>query len=505
MLCFVFSACDGDTTEAVVQGQPEQSPGQTSQQSPGTPQDSGADSAAESTSDSPVYAHHADPDLLPVFDPWEGDLPGMVERRMIRALVPWSDTYFYLDGPDQKGITYEALKIFEKWVNKQVDTGPVKLHVVILPVRRDQLLEFVEQGRGDIALGGITITEERLESIDFTDPISKPINELVVEAPNAQSLSGIDDLAGREVHIRKSSSYWQSLEALNNSFENRGLAPVGMTAVDEHLSTEDLMQMANADAVSYTIADSEVATFWANALVDVRVREDIVVRKGAYYGWAFRKDSPDLKSLLNRFVKEHRQGTLIANVIINRYLKDTSRLVSIKGDEQQERMQQVKQYFDQYAPEHDFDALMMLAQGFQESRLDQSRKSHRGAVGVMQLLPSTAADPAVGIDDISTAENNILAGIRYMAWIRNTYFDDPELDGFNQTALAFASYNAGPNRVRGLRRKAETRGLDRNVWFDNVELIAAEEIGRETVDYVANIYKYYVAFSLSQQLQEQRQ
>jgi membrane-bound lytic murein transglycosylase MltF len=306
----------------------------------------------------------------------------------------------------------------------------------------------------------------------------------VVEAPNAQSLSGIDDLAGREVHIRESSSYWQSLEGLNNSFENRGLAPVGMTAVDEHLSTEDLMQMANADAVSYTIADSEVATFWANALVDVRVREDIVVRKGAYYGWAFRKDSPDLKSLLNRFVKEHRQGTLIANVIINRYLKDTSRLVSIKGDEQQERMQQVKQYFDQYAPEHDFDALMMLAQGFQESRLDQSRKSHRGAVGVMQLLPSTAADPAVGIDDISTAENNILAGIRYMA---------------------FASYNAGPNRVRGLRRKAETRGLDRNVWFDNVELIAAEEIGRETVDYVANIYKYYMAFSLSQQLQEQRQ
>lgn len=120
----------------------------------------------------------------------------------------------------------------------------------------------------------------------------------------------------------------------------------------------------------------------------------------------------------------------------------------------------------------------------------------------MQLLPSTAASPEVGIEDISTADNNILAGIRYMDWIRKTYFDDPELDEFNRTALAFASYNAGPNRIRGLRRKTAERGLDPNVWFENVEILAAEEIGSETVDYVANIYKYYMAYRLSEMRSE---
>jgi membrane-bound lytic murein transglycosylase MltF len=459
----------------------------------------GAPSADAPAAEGPLYAYSSDHADLKIFDPWLGDLPGMVERRMVRALVPWSDTYYYLDGPEQRGISFEALTLFEKWLNEELGSGTVRMHVVILPVRRDQMLEFIAEGRGDLALGGITITEQRAELVDFTDPISKEISEWVIEGSTAAPLQGIDDLSGREVHVRASSSYWQSLEALNADFAQRELAPVQLKAADEYLSTEDLMQMANAGAVSYTVADSEIAAFWANAFPDLRVREDIAIREGARYGWVLRKNSPELKSLLNRFVNANRMGTLTANVIINRYLKDTSRLHSIQGEEDQQRMRKVYQYFEAAAPEYEFEALMMLAQGFQESRLDQSRRSHRGAVGIMQLLPSTAADDAVGIDDISTAENNILAGIKYMAWIRDTYFDDPELDGFNRAALAFASYNAGPTRVRGLRERAAARGLDPNVWFDNVELIAAEEIGRETVDYVANIYKYYLAFKLAQE------
>jgi len=452
----------------------------------------------------PIYAHHPDQDLPRIFEPWKGDLQGMVDRRMIRALVPWSDTYYYLDGVEQRGISFEALGVFDKWLNQELGSDTVRIHVVILPVRRDQMLDFVAEGRGDIALGGITITERRAELVDFTDPISKEINEWLIEAPSAKEVESINDLSGREVHVRASSSYWESLQALNEDFERRGLEPIELKAANEYLSTEDLMQMANADALPYTVADSEIAAFWANALPEIRVREDVAIRQGARYGWALRKESPELKKLLNRFVNANRQGTLTANVIINRYLKDTSRLHSIHGEEEQKRVREVYQYFENTAPEYEFDTLMLLAQGFQESRLDQSMRSHRGAVGVMQLLPSTAADDAVGIADISTPGNNILAGVRYMAWIRDTYFDDPALDDFNKAALAFASYNAGPNRIRGLRQKAEARGLDPNVWFDNVELIAAEDIGRETVDYVANIYKYYLAFDLSRERDQQQ-
>lgn len=449
----------------------------------------------------PTNAYHA-PDLqVSVFDEWQGDLPDMVERRVIRALVPWSDTYYYLDGIKQRGIAFEALVEFEKWLNQELGSGTVKMHVVILPVRRDLLLPFVAEGRGDIALGGITVTEERSRLVDFTIPASREVQEWLVESADAPRLAGIDDLSGKEVHVRSSSSYWESLQAINRDFAARGLAAIDLQAADEYLSTEDLLQMVNAGAIPYSVADHEMARYWANVLPDMRVREDLVVRQGANYAWALRHDSPELKAMLDRFITGHRQGTLFGNVLANRYLKDSARLHSIHGEAERKRLQDVFQYFRTHSDAYDFDAVIMVAQGFQESRLDQSMRSHRGALGIMQLLPTTAADPAVGVPDISTAENNILAGIRYMAWIRDTYFDDPALDDFNKTALAFASYNAGPNRVARLRDKAAARGLDPNLWFENVELVAAEDIGRETVEYVANIYKYYIAFKLAEQRQ----
>ena len=140
----------------------------------------------------------------------------------------------------------------------------------------------------------------------------------------------------------------------------------------------------------------------------------------------------------------------------------------------------------------------------EESRLDQSLRSHRGAIGVMQLLPSTAADKSVGIPDIETIDRNVHAGVRYMRWIRDTYFADDDIDPINKTLFAFASYNAGPNRIARLRAEAEKRGLDPNTYFRNVELVIAQKVGRETVEYVSNIYKYYAAYKLMQVNEERR-
>jgi membrane-bound lytic murein transglycosylase MltF len=140
---------------------------------------------------------------------------------------------------------------------------------------------------------------------------------------------------------------------------------------------------------------------------------------------------------------------------------------------------------------------LIAAQGYQESQLDQSRRSQAGAIGIMQLLPATAADPKVGIADITEAEANVHAGVRYLNFLRTHYFDDPAIDRLNQTLLALAAYNAGPARTRGLREMAAAEGLDPNRWFNNVEVIAAREIGRETVQYVANIYKYYLTYRMA--------
>jgi len=166
-----------------------------------------------------------------------------------------------------------------------------------------------------------------------------------------------------------------------------------------------------------------------------------------------------------------------------------------------DKFQDTIHLFERYSSQYGFDHLMIAAQGYQESRLDQSARSHAGAVGIMQLLPTTAADKNVGMPDIGTAELNIHAGVKYLHFIRNRYFQEQGLNDLNASLFSFAAYNAGPARVRGLRNKAEQAGLDPNIWFNNVEMIAAKEIGRETVQYVSNIYKYYLAYSLMNERQ----
>jgi membrane-bound lytic murein transglycosylase MltF len=145
---------------------------------------------------------------------------------------------------------------------------------------------------------------------------------------------------------------------------------------------------------------------------------------------------------------------------------------------------------------YDFDWLGVAALAYQESRIDQSKRSHAGAVGVMQLLPSTAADRNVGIPNIEKIEDNIHAGVKYIRFIVDRYYAEEPMDRLNKRLFAFASYNAGPAKVARLRREARVMGLDPNVWFRNVEIVAAKRIGRETVQYVSNIYKYYIAYRL---------
>jgi membrane-bound lytic murein transglycosylase MltF len=152
--------------------------------------------------------------------------------------------------------------------------------------------------------------------------------------------------------------------------------------------------------------------------------------------------------------------------------------------------------FKKYSEQYDFDWLLMAAQGYQESGLDQSKRSHVGAIGVMQVMPATAKDKAVNIPDIENLESNIHAGIKYVRWMEDNFYDEPGISPLDKALFVFASYNAGPGRVAGLRKQAKAEGLDPNKWFNNVELVAAKKIGRETVTYVSNIYKYYLAYQM---------
>jgi membrane-bound lytic murein transglycosylase MltF len=440
---------------------------------------------------------HKDVDLPILTENWTGDFDGMMERRSVRVLTVYGLGKYYIDNGREKGLTYELFKMFEDSLNKRLGMKHVRIHVIFIPVARDELIPALLEGRGDIAAAALTITPERDELIDFSDPMTRELTEVLVTGPSAPAISSIDDLAGKMIYVRRSSSYFSSLEALNRLFREQGKEEITLFEVSEFLEDEDILEMVNSGAVNWTVVDDYKAEIWAPVLENLTVRKDIVFREGGRLAFGIRENSPQLLEVLNEFAKTHRQGTLKGNILINRYIDDFDWSQNALSAEDYARFEQTVSVFEKYGNQYGIDYLIVTAQGYQESQLKQSARSSAGALGIMQLLPTTAADPNVGISDISDVDSNIHAGVKYLDFIRNRYFNDPGIDDFNKTLFALAAYNAGPARVAKLRKRAEKEGYDPNRWFDNVEIIAAKEIGRETVQYVANILKYYVVYRLS--------
>ncbi len=369
------------------------------------------------------------------------------------------------------------------------------MNVAFIPVSRDQLIPALVEGRGDIAAANLTITPEREADVDFSTPFAGDVRELVVTGPTAPSVASLEDLSGKEVFVRESSSYHASLLALNERFRSEGLAPIRIEPADELLETEDILEMVSAGIVPITVADSYLAEFWAQIL-DITVHDDLAVREGGQIAWALRQDSPQLKEVMDAFAVSHGKGTLMGNILLKRYLRNTAYVKNSRADEDVARLRNAAELFRKYAAQYDLDWLLVAAQAYQESEIDQSVRSAAGAIGVMQVLSFTAADRNVNIPNIEEIENNIHAGVKYMRFMMDRYFADQPMDDLNKGIFTLASYNAGPARVSRLREEAEENGLDPNVWFRNVEVIAAKRIGRETVQYVSNIYKYYVSYKL---------
>jgi len=438
-------------------------------------------------------------------EPWIGDFNKMAEKRQIRVLVVYSKTFYFLDHGRQRGISYDLLKEFEKYVNKKLKTKTLKVNVVFIPVRRDELIPGLAKGLGDMAVANLTITPQRLKHIDFSNPLLTGVKELLVTGPAAPPVTSVDDLAGQEIHVRKSSSYYESLALLNETFKKAGKSQMKLIPPDEAFEDEDLLEMVNAGLIPMIVMDRHKAQFWTQIFDKIQVHSDIAVRTGGEIAWAFRKNSPQLKAIVNEFVKGHKKGSLIGNMLFKRYLKSTKYVKNSLSKDELQKFQQMVEFFKHYAEQYDFDYLMMAAQAYQESGLNQSAKSHAGAVGVMQLLPSTAADRNVNIPEIEKLENNIHAGTKYMRFIINRYYKDESMDDVNKMLFAFASYNAGPAKVNRLRKKTVKMGLDPNVWFHNVEVAASKVIGRETVQYVSNIYKYYIAYRMITEQRERKQ
>ena len=429
------------------------------------------------------------------FERHTGDLDEMVKRGSIRALVLYSRSgFFYVDGKPE-GISYEALEYFEQFVNQKLRTTQ-QVQVTFIPVRPDQLESYLNEGIGDLIAYPVAMTPERAQQVAFSVPIQTDVKQILVTGKDFGPVSSLQDLGGKKVFVNPIATYYGNLEKVNESLRKQGKPPILIESADKNLLDEDLMEMVNAGILPATVTITERAKLWASVFHNITPQPNIVIADQEDLAWAVRKNNPKFKELVDEFVKTHAAGTSFGNTLMRRYLESNQWITNPTNEEQIKKFNELANFFKTYSSQYGFDYLMVVAQGYQESMLNQAARSPGGAVGVMQVKPSTAAAPPISIPDVMTAENNIHAGVKLLNSIAENYFSDPKIDPMNRLLLTFAAYNAGPNRIAELRKEAPTQGLDPNIWFGNVELMVSEKVGQTTAQYVSNIYKYYVAYKL---------
>lgn len=431
------------------------------------------------------------------FGKYTDDLDAMLKRRNIRALVILNPIDFFYSGGHPMGVEYEALRDLEKYVNDKYKTGTFQVKVSFIPLRPDQVEAALIEGVGDIVAYPLVVTPERQQLVAFTVPLRGDVKQVIVSGPNFGTLGSVDDLSGKEVFVNPLTVAYQNLQGINDTLKKAGKPPIAIKAADKYLLDDDLIQMVSAGLIPATVTRSARAELWSQVLPDLRIQKDAVIASGQQAAWAVRKDNPQLKQLLDEFITPRAVGTSFGNTLLRRYLQNTEWVKNSTSPEELKKFEALSAIFKQYAGQYDFDYLMIMAQGYQESLLDQSKRNPSGSVGIMQVIPKNAAASPINIPNVTTADKNIEAGVKMLRDIEDRYFNDPNLNPVDKTLMVFASYNAGPNRIARLRKEAADNGLDPNKWFGNVELMVAKDVGQETVNYVSNIYKYYIAYKLA--------
>ncbi|MDG2996998.1 lytic transglycosylase F [Vibrio parahaemolyticus] len=433
-------------------------------------------------------------------EPYVGDLEKLKEKKAIRILVSADLGFYYIQNGKPKGIISELIYELERYLRKNKKT----IDIQVIPVARNELIPKLIAGYGDVIVSNLTITNERKDQITFSDPVRENVSEIIVTNRKYSNIKTVDDLSGLDVWVRQSSSYHKSLTKVNNYFSIQNKPLINILFLDEIIQDYEILDMISVGIIDVTVLDRHKSGMWGNIFPGVTFHHQITIRENAQIAWGIRQNSPQLEDAVNKFIKEVRIGTLFGNVVNERYLENDKWLRKFLNRKNAERSKELLDIFYLYSQEYQFNHLLMLAQGFQESGLNQNVISHMGAVGIMQILPTTARHRAVNISNIYEEEPNIHAGVKYMHYLRKNFFNDEGISDDDIIYFCLAAYNAGPGNIEKMRRLAKEKGYDHNVWFGNVEVVTRQYIGLEPIRYVSHINHYFIAYKLLDRLNSRR-
>jgi membrane-bound lytic murein transglycosylase F len=422
---------------------------------------------------------------------FKGDLQEIKQRRVLRVLLRNNAASYFLYRGELQGFEYELAKAFAK-------ANRLRLEVIV-PDSHAQMLQWLREGRGDVAAGFLEPDDDmQQQGIAYSRPYHHAPRHLVVREDDP--LSGLQDLRGRTVTVRRSSPYWKDLQALRDEDHDFDLQ-----AAPEDVETEELIEQVAAGDIDATVADGHLlAIELARGLA---VRSGLQISDDRDHAVAVRAENPKLLAALNRFIKQEYKG-LVYNVLYKKYFTSHRQVRDLAAGRSRAGGDAGLSPYDEttreYAERYGFDWRLVVAQMYQESRFDPEAESFAGAQGLMQVLPRTAR--FMGFEELKRPEDGIHAGIKYLDWVRNRF--EPELPFHERMWFTLAAYNAGHGHVQDARRLARQKGWDGDRWFDNVEqamlLLSKKQYARkarygyvrgiEPVSYVRNIRQRYRAY-----------
>lgn len=394
-----------------------------------------------------INRHHVD-----LWNPrlYKDDLPGLKKRKVIRILTRNNATSYFLYRGKILGFEYELSKYFAKKHKLRVE--------FVVPQKQKNLIPWLKKGKGDIIASSITIPKEIPEGVAFSRYYNK-VSELVITRTNDKKLKKIEDLKGRTIVIRKSSSYWATAERLKKS----GI-DFKLVAAPEDMETEEIIENVETGKFDLTIADSHIMKI--EMTLSNKIKSAFAIGVPVTHGWVVRKENKKLKAALDQFFKKEYRG-LIYNMTYNKYFKNKRRIkrTSALRADKTGAISPYDKLVQKYAKKYNYDWVMITSQMFQESNFNPKAKSWVGALGLMQVMPKTGLQ--MGFKDLVDPEKGIYAGVKYMNWVRRRF--EAEIPAKDRTWFTLASYNAGYGHVVDARTIARKMGLNPNKWFGNVE------------------------------------
>ena len=433
------------------------------------------------------------------------DLPEMLKRRTIRVLTTYSpSTYFIYEGRSY-GFEYSLLKDYEAFLNRRVTDRRIRTVVEFIPVPENLLIPCLQLGIGDIVAAGMRRSSVSMPTVDFTIPYLQGVSEVLITHRRAPVVDSVEALSGRRIHVLPG---WQesiTLRRINARLLVKGRPPLEPVRSSGLLTSEDMLDLVNSGVVDLSIVESHIARLWSSAHPNIAILEFPKISAHTPISWAVRKNNPELKTSLDRFLRSRRSGSRFGNIYFRQYFKETRWIDNPLSPTDHAKFSRYVPLFRKYGAKYGFDWMLLAAVAYQESQMKNRRRSHAGAVGLMQVMPATAGDANVAIDNIRDPEQNVHAGTKYLALLRDVYFPAREFDPEERIRFILAAYNAGPNMIARCQRLTRRMGRDPSKWFGHTELATRRLVGNETVRYVSNVVKYYLAYSLGHTMECLRQ